>query len=40
VGPEVRKLLGLLVRLAQATRVLELGKSTGDGLTVSLKLHE
>jgi len=36
----VGKLLGLLVRLAQATRVLELGTSIGDGLAVSLKLYE
>jgi predicted O-methyltransferase YrrM len=40
VGPEVGKLLGLLVRLAQATRVLKLGTSIGDGLAVSLKLHD
>jgi predicted O-methyltransferase YrrM len=40
VGLEVGKLLGLLVRLAQATRVLELRMSIGDGLTVSLKLYD
>jgi predicted O-methyltransferase YrrM len=36
----VGKLLSLLVRLVQAARVLELGTSIGDGLTVSLKLYD
>jgi predicted O-methyltransferase YrrM len=36
----VGKLPSLLVRLVQATRVLELGASIGDGLTVSLKLYD
>ncbi|MCX6083598.1 MAG: hypothetical protein NT102_01345 [Caldiserica bacterium] len=40
VGPEVGKLPGLVVRLAQTTRVLGLGASMGDGLAVSLKLHK